>query len=172
MSDEHTATTLDRAALGWPPGPWDGEPDAAHWTDDATGLPCRALRHPIMGHWCGYVGIGPEHPLYARPDASWAADVTVHGGITYAQMAAPDHPRPDGPPLWWIGFDCGHLHDASPHGYALAREEGGCMAIQPNEHYRTLAYVRGECASLAAQLAALADSAPLKSEKADDPHRL
>ena len=44
-----TYTTIDRAALGWPAGPWDGEPDKVQWPDAATGLPWRVPSNEGLG---------------------------------------------------------------------------------------------------------------------------
>jgi hypothetical protein len=56
-----TETFRDKAAFG--PGPWQEEPDKIQWLDDATGLPCLVVRND-WGTLCGYVGVGPGHPLY------------------------------------------------------------------------------------------------------------
>jgi hypothetical protein len=45
-------------------GPWDTEPDTLDF--EAEGLPC-AMRRNHHRVWCGYVGIGPEHPLFGLP---------------------------------------------------------------------------------------------------------
>lgn len=50
---------------GWGAGPWQQEPDKRQWQDEATGLPCLAVRGP-GGHWCGYVGVAEGHPLYRK----------------------------------------------------------------------------------------------------------
>jgi hypothetical protein len=59
------------------PGPWDREPDADHWIDADTGLPCNLLRGPFWA-WNGYVGIEPGHPLHGLhhndPVPQWAVD--------------------------------------------------------------------------------------------------
>src|SRR5258708_1427255 len=68
---------------GWGPGPWDGEPDKGRWTEEATGLPCVALRaNPESGSWCGYVAVEPGHPLHGHGYDD--ANVEVHGGLTFA----------------------------------------------------------------------------------------
>ena len=83
----------------WVPGPWDNEPDKVQWKDPYSGLPCLAVRGPI-GAWCGYVGVGPEHPWYGKdyskcctlPEPcgesycphSPEAQMHVHGGLTFA----------------------------------------------------------------------------------------
>jgi hypothetical protein len=44
--------------------PWETEPDSLDF--EADGLPC-AMRRIPRGNWCGYVGVGPEHPLFGLP---------------------------------------------------------------------------------------------------------
>lgn len=57
---------MDLSRANWAPGPWDNELDRYRWTDPATGLECLILRHPSMGHLCGYVGLTSAHPAYGR----------------------------------------------------------------------------------------------------------
>lgn len=164
MADQ-TWTFVDKTA--WVPGRWQDEPDKVQFTDDATGLPCLAVRNQGAGVWCGYVGVAEGHPLFKveygdcpqgcedycehRPEAVFE----VHGGITYSalcQEEAQPHgichiPEPGQPDhVWWFGFDTAHVGDLMP-------------AYQPlyeslrNDSYKDLDYVRAECAKLAAQLA-------------------
>lgn len=155
--EEKTSTTIDREERQWPSGPWDGEPDRVQWPDAATGLPCLALRHPYFGHWCGYVGIDRGHPLHGRSHDGDLA-LAVHGGLTFfgpcdggvgichvPALGEPEH-------VWWLGFDCAHYQDYSPNNARLAAERGYPFTIRPDEVYRTLDYVRQQCASLARQL--------------------
>lgn len=153
---ERSYTTVDKSE--WPRGPWDHEPDKVQWVDDATGFDCLAVRHPRSGHWCGYVGVPPEHPVhgvdesYVEVPGEYGPD--VHGGLTFASLCqegddeargvchVPLPGRPDA--VWWLGFDCAHSGDRSP-GH---RRHGD----DPYEAYRTLGYVRAECSKLAAQL--------------------
>lgn len=152
----------------WEPGPWDGEPDKVQWKDEATGLDCLANRHDRNGHWCGYVGVPPGHPLHGKDYDSVSIPGNedgyprVHGGLTYADecqerdepcrgichIAAPGEPDK----LWWLGFDCAHCDDAAPRDYFYARTRGYPFKPVRGE-YRTLDYVKAECASLAGQLA-------------------
>jgi hypothetical protein len=150
-------TTVDKAA--WGGGPWATEPDKVQWVDEATGFDCLAVRHPRSGHWCGYVGLPPEHAChgvdYDRVDVvgeEYGPD--VHGGLTFSDHCQEGddesrgicHVPLDGRPdtVWWFGFDCAHLGDLSP-GYSR-------LIPSPSEEYRSLPYVRGEVASLAGQL--------------------
>lgn len=48
----------------WGPGSWQEEPDKVQWRDESTGLPCLVVRNSSGGNWCGYVGVGLNHPLY------------------------------------------------------------------------------------------------------------
>jgi hypothetical protein len=137
------------------PGAWNNEPDRAEWIDESTQLPCLALRHPSSGHWCGYVAVMPSHPWFGKEYET--PDVEVHGGLTFANHCQPaklgEHrvchtPRKGEPDnVWWFGFDCAHCGDLSP----LMRKFGPPPRW---ETYKTLSYVRGQCASLAQQLAA------------------
>ena len=151
-------TTIDRS---WPSGPWDGEPDKMQWPDAETGLPCLAVRHQHSGHWCGYVGVSESHPLHGKNYSDDDLNLDVHGGLTFSDICqpvddesrgichVPDANEPDH--VWWFGFDCAHLGDATPLDakYAL---EGGSVFSGPGDTYKTLNYVRAECAKLAKQL--------------------
>lgn len=156
-------TTIDRAAKGWPSGAWDGEPDKVQWPDVATGLPCLAVRHGHSGHWCGYVGVAEGHPWHGKDYDNLNDWPEVHGGLTFADMCRPNGdeardichlPEPGEPDhVWWLGFDCAHYGDRSPQDEAYARDRGYPFTRSPEETYKTLAYVKAECASLAAQIA-------------------
>lgn len=139
--------------------------DRVQWPDTATGLPCLAVRHPTCGHWCGYVGLPPGHPLHGGGSDDIDKIVSgVHGGITCTDICdrppcadesegachAPSAGEPDH--MWWVGFDCAHACDASPLTVSNKRDME-LASILPAT-YRTLAYVQYTCASLAAQLAA------------------
>ncbi len=152
-----TWTFLDKAK--WPVrGPWDREPDKAQWEDEATGLTCLAVR--ASAHWCGYVGVPENHPLFGKGYND--VDFDVHGGITFADACqegegearichTPESGQPD--KVWWFGFDCAHAGDLRPvdtdayHQVNLMFPHAEGYGI-----YRTLDYVREECKLLAAQL--------------------
>jgi hypothetical protein len=129
----------------WGDGPWQQEPDKRQWPDTATGLPCLVLRRVDHGHWCGYVGVEPGHPLYgilynrcalrSTPCDPEPCDHTpgmllsVHGGLTYSGYCQ-DDPHgichvPDAgeeEKLWWFGFDCAHAGDLAPGLEATLRQ--------------------------------------------------
>lgn len=164
----------------WGDGPWQNECDKRQWEDPATGLPCLIVRHERSGHWCAYVGVGVEHPLYGRaysectlfqkPCADTFCDhrleflLDVHGGITFSGPCQeqehgichlPDAGEEDN--LWWFGCDFAHSGDLSPGLAARLRQRGGSLAEELaacgySEMYRTQAYAHQECQRLAEQL--------------------
>jgi hypothetical protein len=155
-------TFVDKSA--WLRGPWDSEPDKLQWTDEATGLPCLVHRGPC-GALCGYVGVAEGHPWFEK--AYEVPDVTVYGGLTFADFCAEtsgpdDHgichlPEPGEPErVWWLGFDCAHVGDFCPGTQSLLRRH--CISevsgLDLGETYRDLPFVRKQCAALAAQVGA------------------
>jgi hypothetical protein len=162
----------------WGPGPWQHEQcDKLQWVDEATGLPCLAVRNPQLGNWCGYCGIAEGHPYFGVPyDQVPDSTLEVHGGITFSDFCAP-HDKEHGichvvepgenDHVFWFGFDCSHAFDRSPGLEAIVERidaETG-VRLQSLHHsgifgqdiqYRMLDYVRAECAKLAGQLKAIA----------------
>jgi hypothetical protein len=142
----------------WPRGVWDTEPDKIQWQDEATSLPCLIVRGP-HGSLCGYVGVAESHPLYRKE----GDDLDVHGGITFGSLCAegadeakgichkPGAGEPDH--VWWFGFDTAHAGDFCPK---FDTNLGAPTGWGENVAYRDIAYVEGECRSLAKQLAAMA----------------
>jgi hypothetical protein len=137
-------------------GPWQDEPDRDQWIDEATGLRCYAVRHPDMGHWCGYVAVPQAHPWfglgYSEEDDEGREPelhIEVHGGITYADTGK-FLGTENGSEDWLFGFDCAHAGDYVPGlgSSALMRSK--------EDNYRTLQFVRDECARLARQLQGIA----------------
>lgn len=152
----------DRAR--WGPGPWDGEPDKVQWPDPATGYACLIHRNR-MGALCGYVGVPEGHPWHGLGYSDVGAD--VHGGLSYADVCDDvcfeergicHLPGPGEPEhLWWVGFDCAQFMDLVP---SMARDYADLGMTDPNDGspgwrstYRTIAYVKSECARLARQAA-------------------
>ncbi len=158
---EHkTWTTLDKST--WGPGPWMDEPDKEQFTDEATGYACLIKRSHLSGALCGYVGIPEGHPWHGKPYDE--LDVEVHGGLTYADSCqeGPEDatichiPAPGEPePLWWVGFDCHHAWDIGPAMEARGRDHGMSPIRIPGSSYKTVGYVKEECARLAEQAAAV-----------------
>jgi hypothetical protein len=84
-----------------------------------------------------------------RPAQQFINHIGVHGGLTFAGDRDAD------PGLHWFGFDCGHGGDLRPAMEVVMRHIG---PPPPGwrEVYRTLDYVREQCAGLARQLADIA----------------
>lgn len=146
--------TVDKSA--WPRGEWDTEPDKKQWTDEATGLPCLIVRSSL-GHLCGYVGVHEGHPLFEKGYES--SDISVHGGITFADFCKPHHTEAEGichavesgenDRAWWLGFDCAHSGDRT----SLAIES--LFGRNYDESYRNFSFVERQCRELAQQLAGM-----------------
>ena len=140
--------TIDKT--GWGKGPWIDEPDKCQFADEATGLPCLIVRNSDLGYLCGYVGVHKGHPAFGKHYD--AVEANVHGGLTFSGKCDPgpeDHgichtveAGEDGN-VWWFGFDAAHYRDRSP------------LYGPPSGAYRTVAYIRDNCRSLAAQLHAM-----------------
>lgn len=153
--------TADKSA--WGAGPWQDEPDKKQWRDEATDLACLIHRND-GGAWCGYVGVPPGHPFHGKDYDEVSVD--AHGGLTFAagcgHSADPSRgichvPSPGEPDdVWWLGFDCSHLGDASP-AYAAVCGSMGLSALGQGV-YRDLAYVEREVRYLAAQIATIANA--------------
>jgi hypothetical protein len=157
--------TRDEKRALYGDGPWCDEPDRIEWR--THGYPCLMLRHPEMGHWCGYVGVPPTHPLHGRHFRT--VNVMVHGGVNYAEPCLGDacHTPWPGEPhdVWWFGFDCAHFMDRRPGTEQLLRTleakypsvprippPPDIAALLVGEHYRDVDYVTAEVDALAHQL--------------------
>ena len=155
----------------WPRGEWDNEPDKVQYTDPETGLPCLVRRNYFNGSLCGYVGVPEGHPYYGLPAEKVEDVLSVHGGVNFADGCDDDvddpalsicHIAPDGGPVWWFGFDCGHSFDFAPGMYRFrAMQEfhdkfDKMLAPQFRSTYKNFAYVCQENADLARQLKELA----------------
>lgn len=131
--------------------PWLDEPNQEEFVSST--YHCAIVRHPTMGHLCGYVAVQPGHPFWGKDYDS--VDVEVHGGLTWAANTVIGimHPAPD---LWWFGFDCAHLFDLVPQLWEHEQPGGmfyGEFRTTDKDTYRNWAYVRGEVEGLAAQFA-------------------
>src|SRR5215469_2311962 len=144
----------------WDRGPWDSEPDKVQWQDAATGLPCLAVRNPVGGNWCGYVAVCESHPWFKKHYSDDGVEIRCHGGLTFSGFCQEDdkehgicHVPGEGEPdrVWWFGFDCMHSGDLGAAWDAKQRELLRSPFFAQNT-YRTLPYVREECAQIAQQL--------------------
>lgn len=129
------------------------------------GLAYRIIRHPEMGHLCGYVRIPKGNSLLKEAKRGsygmkgWGSkqrygfiprgydavdrllDVSVHGGLTWSGHL----PTRRGENGYWVGFDCAHCDDYVP---AM-----GDMGFMKDSIYRDINYVRREITALAFQIA-------------------
>lgn len=152
---------------GWPPGPWDNEPDEDRF--EAHGFPVLLLRGPL-GNWCGYVAVPAGHPWHGRDYGvvGLGDDVDVHGGLTYSGACSerichvPREGEPDG--VWWVGFDCAHGMDVMPGMLATLQQIRGAewdpASIYNYEQYRTVEYARAQAVALAEQALGAGKGAP------------
>jgi hypothetical protein len=150
MRAQMLAMDFPSSSLHLPPehGPWDDEPDFAHWTDAHSGYRCMCKRTQT-GAWCGYVNVPRNHPWHGLDYDEVDDKISVHGGITFANpwLAEGD---------WWFGFDCGHAWDIQPALHAFLED--------PETVYRDLAYVQDQIELLALQLWAIAKGLPVDDE--------
>ncbi|MBE7172353.1 MAG: hypothetical protein INR73_17330 [Williamsia sp.] len=121
----------------WGNGEWQNEPDELIWEDSETGYSCQIYRNKF-GCFCGYVGIGIEHPFFGQKyfnDLIMQADIHVHGGLTFSGELE------DGDDEWYFGFAAMDDQDCLP-----AFENLGGV-------YRNLQFMKDECRRLCNQLA-------------------
>jgi hypothetical protein len=130
-----------------------------------SGLKCAVVMNREGGHRCGYVRVPPGHPYYGRHYDAF--DVSVHGGLTFAQVEPCVEEDGTG---WWFGFDCAHLgdevYDPAARLEEMTTTEGreaiktrevlkGVRAYGSYDHYWTQDEIEGETRFLAEQLAAV-----------------
>lgn len=141
---------------GWMRGPWDDEPDALVWFDRRTNYPCFLVRGSL-GSLTGYVAVTPEHPAFGwgmrdSQPCKESDELRVHGGVTFiGYLDEGLYPFAQVPLNWiWFGFDCAHSRDILPA--MTPAHVAWCNGFK----YRTVTYVKRECARLAKQLAEVA----------------
>lgn len=140
--------TIDRAdqpgwgpRSAWPKGPWDNEPDKVEWFG-SHGYPLLIVRNGA-GALCGYIGVPKGHPWYNKGYDDIDPHPDCNGGLTYAGIGNAKISHFDAPGVFWLGFDCAHCYDFCP-GMAAAG-----FALETDKSYKNIAYVRGDCESLA-----------------------
>lgn len=152
---------------GWPPGPWDDEPDKIEYRDPGTNAPV-IIRRVVLGSLCGYVAVPPGHPWHGSNGFDCPA--VVHGGVNYGGPCQEEWPDPEAygyavchvaapgesDDVWWLGFDCQHITDTVPQVSAILTRAGhGTDApFGMRQTYKDVAFVRAQCAELARQAAA------------------
>ena len=152
-------------------GPWKGEAHKLAWVDPDTGLHCVVLRSPSGGFLSGFVGVGPDHPLfgYSHDAIPASLGIQAHGGLNYSATCAVEGPEylkvchtmvavpPSGRPAagehdphWWLGFSCNQTCDLIPGRYTKPDPALGDEPV-----YRDERYLLDQCTSLARQLDAI-----------------
>ena len=166
MSREKQWRTKDDEKKTWPEGPWTAEPDKVQWLDDTTDLDCLAVRN--RGFWCGYVGVQHGHPAFGDNYQRHEGSIEVHGCLTFSGACQKTKdpatgvchvPLPGRGEVHWFGFDCAHSGDLDP-SHIKCNEEFHARHPEFGPYrdlavYRTLDYVRSQCAKLARQLASM-----------------
>lgn len=99
----------------------------------AQGYRCEIKRHPRLGHLNGYIYLPEGHPDFGKDYNE--VDVSVHGGLTYAEGGC-------------FGFDCAHGGDLSP---ALENMMAQTPSTGVQDIYRNMAFVEKQLRSLARQ---------------------
>lgn len=128
------------------------------------------MRHPHLGHWCGYVAVGKGHPAFGKEDV----DLSVHGGVTWTGWADQKHhhkfspKNPGSGKIWLVGFDCSHGWDISPCVEIALKEVRGKGlsplpipkkgSMLPDQTWKDLAFVKKQCERMAEQLLAMGPS--------------
>lgn len=121
-------------------------------------------RSPVSGCLNGYVGVYPGE-LAESADELFDELFEVHGGITWNEETLPFDVKvvyvSDSPIVRWVGFDTAHCNDYRPRLEHLLKDENekfitlypeSALFIRKIEHYRNMAYVKGECRSLIDQI--------------------
>jgi hypothetical protein len=176
---------LNRMGIPAVDGPWMAEPDKVQWIDPTTDMDCLAVRNSMgawcgyVGVAPGHPFHGVSYDQCRQPDghtddeSTWCYEhtpngaVEVHGGLTFAAFCH-ESDKGEGygichtpfpgrePEVWWLGFDCAHLGDLSPYDAVQRHHEPRAYwSHRQDDVYRDLSYVKAECATLAAQLAAV-----------------
>jgi len=144
----------DREKFG--KGKWQDEPDYVSWVDDATDY-ALVLRRNLLGCWCGFVGLPPDHKLYQSDiGCDEFKFIEVHGDIQYAHFSEEDDLE-FSPPIkrFWIGFNCMGDKDLVP-GQAIL----GVRRKKPSGVYRDQKFVSKQVVALAEQIKYLYSEVP------------
>ncbi len=180
----------ERSRRPFGPGPWQDEFEKTAWTDPASGYPCIILRQR-SGELGGYVGVGPDHPLFGYSADALPAVIgeNLHRPVTYAnvcQSAAdervsichvtpvipahmPSHGLHRGDRVdhqdkaWWFGCEFDGPTDIVP----LRPRRGSDLAAERGATYKDEAFVYHQVVALARQLKAFGDAAKGRRPKSD-----
>jgi len=128
---------------------------------DHAGLKCAVVQAREGGHRCGYVRVGPAHPMHGKHYDE--VDVRVHYGLTFGDVEPCAHEDGTG---FWFGFDCAHAGDAyydpdnlPQHQVEFRLKHPEFDNIHESEHFWTQPEVERETELLAEQLAVFTEEA-------------
>lgn len=117
---------------------WKTEPDKKEFK--YKGYECEIIRHPHLGHLCGYVTVYAPHPAYGK-DYYDLTEIECHGGLTYSCTNLNSTK---------IGFDCAHIGDYVPYMVQVS-------VYPDSDVYRNMEYVKNECIKIVDQLEEMED---------------
>lgn len=124
------------------------------------GLNCFIVRHPVMGHLCGYVQVprGTKLERHLRKadrnkvsayDSHRLRGIDVHWGLSFCGSSRHYRMKKG----IWLGFDCAHLGDVIPKFKQLeGMLTGTSLKLNAGSAYRDICYVEGEVRGLADQI--------------------
>lgn len=123
---------------------WENEPDKEDFIHE--GLHCTICRTSHNLNVNGYVAVPRGHPAFGV--SYELVDVSVHGGLTYAEHYLGSKKDDD---LWWFGFDTALTGDLVPGlEQYMVKLMGGFNGVAAV--YRDFEYVKAQTKSLAEQL--------------------
>lgn len=165
-------------------GPWNAEAEKVAWWDEMSGYGCIIRRSVKNGALAGFVGVGPDHPLFNfEQRAIESLGVRIHGGVNYSWPCQENEPewrsvchvgdstsrgqvaarleRTFNQPfrhddMWWVGFSCDQPDDILPNDKNDYAVESALDGLS-HRVYRDEAFVYEQCVYLAAQFKAIAD---------------
>lgn len=150
--------------------------EGSEWKGTLSGLPAMLKRHPVGGHWVGYVQVPDYHKWYEKSIqvcTHWPQCVAESLPETFKPVGADgknywkcDHRlvvrlravvhgsvsfagKVKGKEGWWLGFDCGRLGDLSPAVFTLPN----ILKKTQLPPYRTKRFALGELEKLAREIA-------------------
>jgi len=91
--------------------------------------------------WCDH---SPDQQMQVHGGLTYAADCSGNEETGICHVPAPGREHD----VWWFGFDCSHWRDVAP-GMPSTFFPG----MSGDAVYRTVEYVKDQCANLARQLA-------------------
>lgn len=153
--------TIDKSKFKSQLGAWMQEPDKVQFEDPETGLPCLIVRNQ-MGALCGYVGVGPGHPLHHKTDAEHTRESSMammKATVERTQAGEPFEKvlgDPENPPINLLvkneNYD-ERLHDLRVHGGVTftgecqkGREEDGICHTPDEGEEEDITWIGFDCA--------------------------